>query len=131
MPCYVNPNAAKHEKEMCEMQWRFFQMVRDAEDKGFQFNAKNSQMISEMKVNYLKHRKEDRDFLVKFLENRNRPGDKEIITNVLAMPDDELIYTYWGTWENQQMSEGLYRGQEMSLSAHPDPHRSTQAMISV
>lgn len=127
MPCYVNPNVAKHEREMCEQKWRFFRVVSAAQRQGVEWPNDLLDLIETERRDYLQHRREDRQFLIGYLERHIadswRPDLKAVKARVLAMSDDELIETYWGTWEDEQLAFGEYRGRALSLAAHPDPHR--------
>lgn len=125
MPCYVNPNVAKHERELCEQKWKFFRVVAAAVAAGVRWPSDIAEFIESERRDYLAHREEDRDFLVRFLDERIAGGRADLAAvkrSVIALTDDELVSTYWGTWEDEQLAAGQYRGQVLSETAHPDPH---------
>ena len=120
MPCYVNPDVALHERELCEQKWKFFQIVAAAEKAGISWDTETFTLIAKERQEYIEHRKGDRDFLIQFLEKKQFSEANESLKNYIrALTDEELLLSYWGTWEDQQLSDGIYRGQILSADAHP------------
>ena len=133
MPCYVNPDVAQHERELCEKRWLFFQIMKYADLE--KVPAVLAEKYANERADYITHRNGDRDFLMDYLDRQMviRPNDalslESIKQEVRALTDDQLIDTYWGTWEDQQLASGEYRGEVLSASAHPPSHIGRDPMI--
>lgn len=133
MPCYVNPDVAKHERELCEKRWLFFQVMQYADLS--RLPAALSVKYAQERADYIAHRREDKEFLMDYLDRQMaiRPNDalslEAIKQEVRALTDEQLVETYWGTWEDQQLATGEYRGEVLSASAHPPSHIGRKPMI--
>jgi len=133
MPCYVNPDVAKSERDLCEKRWLFFQVMKYAELSTLPQHL--LEKYTAERAEYVAHRREDREFLMDYLDRQMavRPNDalalESIKQEVRALTDDQLVETYWGTWEEQQLSTGEYRGQVLSAAAHPPSHIGREPFI--
>lgn len=89
MPCYINPEAQKAEREACFARSKYLEVCRRA---GLDYGAEYDRIYAEQ----LAHRKQDRDYVVEYLEATG--GSPETIASLNAMTDMELVMTSWETW---------------------------------